>query len=268
MIAQLLKEGKLSLLRASGGAGSTGEVHLVTLKRKKFVLRVCKDKASAKRQIRYYNKFKKYDFLPTLLDSSGRYLLFKYVEGRDVKYKGEDNRVIKKIGAICAIINKQKTHYDYKSNFETTHKIIVSKHILPKSKIIAILKAYAQLSSKVKLVTSLDARDVTNDNFRVSKKGKVYFVDIEAIAPNVCGLGVAKAFSFWFKNIKEQTAFKKGYIAMNSDYIFTHDYLNFVMLLFLTDRIVYKFKHGQKILVVGAAHKLLRCIRQVSRTTF
>ena len=257
LISRILDYGKITSLTHSTGIGSTGEAHLAKYNSKKYLLRICKDKETAERYIKYYNQFKKYRFFPKLLETQDNYLLFEFIKGRTCKEETEDTKVIEQIGKICAIINKGKASYDYKSGFFRKLNAISEKKILTKSKISEIREFYRK--SKVNLKISLDAGDVTNDNFMMAGK-KVYFVDIEAIKPNITGFGIAKSFSSWFKNEKERKAFERGYSKVNSMKFFNKDYQDLCTLIFLIHRINFKHDKGEHNLVEISIKKLDRIL--------
>jgi len=258
LLPQILASGKIKRLYSSRGSGTTGEAHLAKYKNKKYLLRICPNEETAKRYINYYKKFRKYKFFPKLLEESGKYLLFKFIEGGETREDNEDKKTIYQIGKICAIINKSKANYDYKTVFLRKLKIIKEKNILNEDKIKEIECFYKK--SKAKLKTSLDAGDVTNDNFVRGKNKKIYFVDIEAIKPNIKGFGIAKAYSSWFKKEDEREAFEKGYNSVSSMKFFNKDYNDLCTLVFLVHRIKFKFEKGEKRLVEISIMKLNRIL--------
>jgi hypothetical protein len=259
LINQILKSGKITSLAHSEGIGSTGEAHLAEFNGKKYLLRICKDKGTAERYIKYYNQFKKYGFFPELLETHDNYLLFEFIKGRTCKEENEEIRVIEQVGKICAIINKGRANYDYESGFFRKLNAISEKKILTNKKIDEIREFYKK--SKVKLKILLDAGDVTNDNFMVKGK-KIYFVDIEAIKPNIKGFGIAKSFSSWFKSEKERKAFEKGYSKINSMKFFNKNYRDLCTLIFLIHRISFKHNKGEHKLVEISIKKLNRILSE------
>ena len=179
LISQILENGKIKSMTHGFGIGSTGEAHLAVLDDKKYLLRICPDKKTTKKYWGYYRKFKKYNFLPKLLEIRGRYMLFEFIEGRTA-YEKDSPKVIYQVGKICAIINNYKVDKGYKRKKSFAEKLqeIKNKKIISRELLAKVEGEYKQLDKKVKLKNSLDAGDVTNDNFIVNQKGKVYFVDI------------------------------------------------------------------------------------------
>jgi len=257
IIDEILKRGKLKSMSVETGVGSTGEAHLATLEGKKYLLRICKDEETANKYIGYYNKFKKHGFFPKLLESTGKYVLFEFIEGRRCS-ENESLRVIRRIGRIAAQINKAKADYDYQKSGRFFKKLeeIRQKKFIPEDLAIKAIGLYNLLNKKIKLKYALDAGDMTNDNFMISKKGKVYFVDIEAIKPNIKGYGIAKGFSSWFKDDKDKEYFTKGYNSAGSMNFFTEDYMKLVTLIFFIDRIRFKSIKGEMNIVKITISKL------------
>lgn len=259
MIDKLLKFGKITSISSTNGKGTTKEVHIAKYNHKKYLLRICKDNETAKRYLTYYNLFKKYNFFPKLLEVKDNYLLFEFIIGRDCREK-ESPKIIFQIGKICGIINKIKSKYDYNSGFFKKLNSIRERKVLSAKKVQEINKIYNKLN-KNKLKSSLDAGDVTNDNFRVSKN-KVYFIDIEAIKPNIKGYGIAKSFSSWFKSDKEKKHFEQGYNSVNNMNFFNETYGDLTSLIFFIHRISYKSSIGDYSLVKITINKLNKILRK------
>ena len=91
---------------------------------------------------------------------------------------------------------------------------------------------YLEFEKKFKPKFGFDSGDITSDNFRLSR-GKVYFVDIEAVNKTLMGIGFAKAFLKWFKTDSQRKKFLRGYNSVTSSKFLTQDYLNFVYIYFL-----------------------------------
>jgi len=263
MIEEILKKGKIIPIHEKNGIGSTKEAHIAKLNGKKYLLRICQDKETAEKYKKYYNLFKKYGFFPKLIESKDNYLLFEFINGRMCKEK-EEKQIIMQIGKICGIINK----INAKNYSEREHKSFKKLDLIEKYKIISnekskeITNFYKNLSKKVKLKTSLDAGDVTNDNFMVLGK-KVYFVDIEAIKPNIKGYGIAKAFTSWFKTEEERKAFTKAYNSVNSMKFYNADYHKLVTLIFFINRLKFKFEKGEKRIVKTTIKKLNKLLKEI-----
>ncbi len=265
LIDFILKKGKISLLSKGREVGSTKEAHLAIFNGKKYLLRICPDRETAKRYISMYKKFKKYNFLPKLLEFKDNYILFEFIPGRNC-YERENKETIYKIGKICGIINKFKAKNDFQESRRFFQKLnaLKEKKILSNNKLDEIKECYSYFDKKIKLHGALDAGDVTNDNFIV-KKGKVYFVDIEAIKENIKGYGIAKAFSSWFKEKSERDYFKKGYNKFNSFKFFNEDYMRFVTLIFLINRINFKSDKGEKAIVKQSIFKLNKLLKEYKK---
>ena len=89
---------------------------------------------------------------------------------------------------------------------------------------------------------ALDANDITPSNFRLSKDGKVYFVDIEAIKPRIKGFGIAKFYIQWGKTSARRKAFDRGYSSIYSMKFLTQGYKDFIFLNFIIQEINYSIK--------------------------
>lgn len=265
MIQQILRAGKIKSISHEEGRGKTGEAHLAELNGRKYLLRICPNEETANKYLGFYNKFKKYRFFPKLLESEGKYLLFEFIQGRGCHEK-EDPEIINEIGKICGIINKTKADYDYleKGRFFMKTKAIIDKNILLEDKVSEINNTFNMLRKKVNLRVALEAGDVTSDNFVLDKKGKVYFVDIEAIKPNFKGYGIAKAFSQWFKTDKEREAFARGYNSVNSMKFYTDEYAKLTTLIFFVQRINFKFDKGEMPIVRKSIKKLDMLLKEVN----
>jgi Ser/Thr protein kinase RdoA (MazF antagonist) len=255
LINQILEYGKISILTSSRGSGTTGEAHLAQLKSKKYVLRICPDKKTAEWYIFLYRRLGKYEFLPKIIESQGKYLLLEYITGRDLKEK-ENKKIIYKVGKICARVNKTKYAGKYKNKFLDKLTEITDKKIVSEEKSKQIEDMYKKLKRKVKPHLSLDIGDTTNDNFRFSKEGKVYFVDIEAIKYHIKGMSIAKAFYQWFKRPAERKSFIEGYKSEHPISYLTEDYLKLCSLIFLIQRIRFKHNKGEKAVLKKALLRL------------
>ena len=257
LVSNILKKGEIKSISLEEGIGSTGEAHLAILNNKKYLLRICGDEEIAKKYYGYYQKFKKYRFFPKLLGIYEKYILFEFIRGRMTKEK-ENVKVIYQVGKICAIINRVKAKYDYQESKRFYRKLeeIKNKRIISKKLADDVENTYKKLDKKIKLKSILDAGDVTNDNFMVDKTGKVYFVDIEAIKPNVKGMGITKAYSSWFKTEKEKESFRRGYESISSMKFYTKDYAKMVTLIFFVQRIRFKHEKGEVDIVNRTINKL------------
>lgn len=260
LITQILKHGKIKKLTSSKGSGTTGEAHLAQLKGKKYVLRICPNKKTADWYLFLYKKLEKYEILPKIFEYQGKYLLIEYIIGRDLKEK-EDEKIIYMVGKICALVNKTKYAGKYKNKFLDKLNEITDRNIISEEKSKKIEELYKKLKSKIKLHFSLDIGDTTNDNFRLSKKGKIYFVDIEAIKYHIKGMSIAKAFYQWFKKPEERKNFIKGYKSKHPINYLTKNYLKFCYLIFLIQRIRFKHNKGEKASLKTALFKLDRLLK-------
>jgi predicted Ser/Thr protein kinase len=254
-IKQILKEGKItSLASDSKIEGWSGEAHLIRHKGGKYALRKCKKIDRAKHYVKISKKLEKYGFLPKLLGRKGKNVVYEYIEGRDLMRK-ESINVIKQIGAIAAYINKIKTKGPVHERFNKQLKEIITgkftgikkrkKSLLSKEKISKIKKLHSYLRKKTKTELREDINDTHPDNFRL-RKGKVYFVDIEAIKPRIILYGLGKAFIKWFKKPKQREYFKKGYASVSSIKFLTKKYEDLIYLNYLIQEVNYREKLGSK----------------------
>ena len=119
-----------------------------------------------------------------------------------------------------------------------------SKAILSQQQATKIKQIYTQLKVQLKPLSTLDGNDLLPGNFRI-RKGKIYFVDVEAIKPQVKGFGIAKHFFKWAKITNQQKAFLQGYSSISSLRFFTTSYKDFCDLLFLIQALNYKAQVGR-----------------------
>ncbi len=259
LIDNLLDKAKITSLSSLKEVGTTHEAHLAELNGKKYLLRICKDEKTAVKYKRIYKRFQRYGFFPKLIASKGQYLVFEFILGR-ICNKNESEKTIFQIGRIVAIINKVNAKYDFENGFLDKLNSIKSFKILSSKKISEIKDYYKKHIKKAKLETALDASDVTNDNF-IFYKGKIYFVDIEAIKPNIKGFGIAKSFLDWFKKPSEQKTFEKGYNSISSMRFFNKEYKNLCSVIFLIHRINFKYKKGDCSLVKISIKKLNKILK-------
>ena len=251
----LLKKGKISvLLSDDNDAGWSGEVHLVEYEKEKYVVRRAKTLAKAKYYEKISNQLEKYEFLPKFLGRFGKDVLYEYIEGRDLRKK-ESASVIKQVGAISAQINKIESKGPINLRFntqikETTTGIFkkINKKVRPllsEEKAKVIKRLYNKLRKEVNPKITLDSNDINPNNFRL-RKGKVYFVDVEAIKPRIKGFGIGKAFTKWFKKLQERKAFIDGYNSVSTTKFLTERYIDFIFLNFLVQELNYTCMFGKK----------------------
>lgn len=234
----LLKKGKIIPL----SGGDSKQTFLIECDNQKYVLRKCPDEKITDYYVNIYKKLKKYDFLPKLYHREGKNLIFEYIEGRDCT-KEDADKVSYEVGKICAIINKMKPleHYDMDKKFYDSLKIILKHDIINLEEYNKIGRTYKKLVTEIKPKTMIDANDVYPENFRL-RNGKIYFVDIEAIKPRLKGRGIAKAFSRWFRTLKTQNKFWKGYKSVLSNRFWTPKYQKLAEIYFLIPTIRYQIE--------------------------
>jgi hypothetical protein len=259
----LLKKELKEIIPKHGG-GISGEVHLIKDGNKKYIVRICKDSNKPRQYEKISKKLEKYKILPKFLGKYKNYAFFEYLEGRNLSHK-ETLKTFKKIGKIVAQISKLKTtKTDNKfptqlkelttGKFSTNFKVDIRRYrekldkrrikpLFTKEKAEQIKKLHDKLSKTVKPKNVLDANDVVHSNFRLSK-GKIYFVDLEAIKPKIKGFGIAKCFSKWAKTDKQQQAFKKGYEKADK-WFFEKEYADLCYIRFLIQALNYKCQVGR-----------------------
>jgi len=260
----ILKKGEITLLLPEGntGGGLSGEVHLITYDDKKYVVRRC-SKISIAKNYEYLSKtFEKYSFLPKFLGRFGKDVLFEYIEGRDLT-KNESMDSLEQMGRMAGHINKIKLtgnvnqRFNHQINELSTgnykltpkEKIKLKKVknekfeiVLDKDQVKKIKKVYSLLKNRLKPSLTLDINDVSPNNFRIDKKGKVYLVDIEGIKPRIKGFGFAKFYLKFGKTPQREKAYLKGYNSVNSSKYLTEEYLDFIYLNFFIQKILYNIK--------------------------
>ncbi|MBI2044094.1 hypothetical protein HYT24_01900 [Candidatus Pacearchaeota archaeon] len=189
----------------------------------------------------------------------------------DLTKKDKNIKFLHDIGKISAHINKIKKEGNDNVRFNRHIKELVTgkyiqtdkimmrklkdryKEKLDKRRIKPLLNnyevnkikmVYQILKKRVKPEFVLDINDTSPANFRL-RRGKIYFVDIEAIKGRWKGLGIAKGFIQWITSEKEQNAFKKGYESISSMNFFTEDYKDFIYINFLVQALSYKAAIGR-----------------------
>lgn len=259
----ILKEGKISLLLPEGEGGAlSGEVHLIQYDNKKYIVRRCEEISQAKFYESISKKFEKYGFLPKFLGRFGKDVLYEYIEGRDLT-KEESLSTIEQMGRIAGYINRVKIQGKVESRFNkqlrelSTGNYVLNikertranknknkgkRAVLKKDQIEKIKKIYNLLKKKVNPTLALDVNDVSPNNFRIDKKGKVYLVDIEGIKPRIKGFGFAKFYLKFGKTTRRINAYKKGYNSVISGEYLTEEYLDFININFFVQKILYNIK--------------------------
>jgi hypothetical protein len=265
MIKKILSKGEISeLVSDSGQGGWSGEAHFVEYENKKYVLRKAQTLKIAKNYENISIKLGKTKILPTFLGRTGKNVLYEYIEGRDLKVN-ESLKIIKQIGKISAQINKINSgNFSIKPRFykqvkeattgifkekKTADRPILTKDkikpLLTKEKAKRIKKLYLYLNKKIKPPIKLDMNDANPSNFRL-RKGKVYFVDIEAIKPRIKAYHIGKAFTKWFKTLKQRKAFLEGYKSVLPIKFLTEYYYDLIYLIYLVQEVNYSCKYGKK----------------------
>ena len=256
----LLTEGEMGVLMSDSGAGGlSGEVHLIKYNSEKYVVRRCDSYARARNYEWISKRFGKYGFLPEFLGRTGKNVFYEYLPGRDLR-KDEQLGVFEEIGEIAAYINEVRIKGSIKSRFYRQVRELVSGNFAMNPKVLVkrsrvqnwkkpkpifdepyarqIRTVFRNLSGKTNPSLTLDANDINPSNFRLNK-GRVYFVDIEAIKPRIKGLGIGKCYLTWAKTTARRKAFEKGYSNAASISFLTPEYLDFIFLNFLIQRINY-----------------------------
>ena len=137
----IIKEGEISLLFPEGeGGGLTGETNLVKHNGQKFVLRKCETISKAKYYEHLSKKFEKFGFFPKLIGRIGKNVLFEYIEGRDLKGKGEKIKYIEDIGKILGTINNFKFENKNENLFLKQVKECASGNYKPSLKVLIARK--------------------------------------------------------------------------------------------------------------------------------
>jgi len=245
----LLKNGEITLHKSdSGNGGLTKEVHLLKHKEKKYILRICPNKKTAENYLNLYHKLKKYKFFPELLDSKGKYLLFEYLEGRDLEIE-DASKYAFEIGKIVALITKIKISknqlFNLDKKFFRKLTFITNKKILSKKLKEELTKRYKEYKRLSKIKVKIDLNDLSPSNFRLTK-GKVYFVDIEAIKPEPRLYCIGKGFLKWFKKLRQRKKFLAGFNSIKGSKFLNKDELKFIYLYFLINNIYHKYERKDK----------------------
>jgi len=267
MLKKEIAEGKLTRIIPRAGGGLTGEVHLLRYKDKKCVVRRCKDLETAENYQKIYKKLEKYGFLPRFLGRQGNDVCFEYIDGRHLR-KDDPSKVYEKIGKIAAQINRFSGELNYRKIFGNqlkeieTGKYVFSekvrerrrinnedirpKKVFSAGEVREIRRVFNYLDKKCRPKTSLDGNDFGASNFLVDSYGRVFFVDIEGIRPKVKGFGISKARMHLAKKNSQREALLKGYSSVSSAKFLTEEYMDFLDISFLIQKINYRFKIYRK----------------------
>lgn len=264
---KILKEGRITLLLPEGeGGGLTGETYLIEHNNKKYVLRKCETLSKAEYYEHLLKKFAKYNFFPKFFGRIGKNVMLEYIEGRDLKEKGEKIEYFKQIGKILGIINK----FEFESRFEnlfikqlkelTSGKYAPSlkvqiarkkrdihtkpKKVLEELQAQKILKFFNSLKKSLNPSVVYECTDPMPSNFRL-RKNKIYLVDIDSIKPRYKGMGISKFFLEWGKTPLRRNKFTEGYKQNNSLSFFTHEYKKFMDLNFLIQKLNFQTQTGK-----------------------
>ncbi|MCX6750502.1 MAG: hypothetical protein NTZ83_03520 [Candidatus Pacearchaeota archaeon] len=260
----ILKKGKITLLVSDKevGGGLSGEVHLVEYENNKYIVRRCSNTSIAKGYEDISKKFERYHFLPKFLGRFGKDVLFEYIEGRDLT-KIESLKSLEQMGKIAGYINKVELKGEISKRFyEQVKELTTGKYKLdlkertrlkrtPKKNFKFVLKrekaenikgVYILLKKRLSPSLALDVNDVSPNNFRIDKKGKIYLVDIEGIKPRIKGFGFAKFYLKFGKTPQRRKAYIKGYNSVNSSKYLTEEYLDFIYINFFIQKILYNVK--------------------------
>lgn len=255
VMKHILKEAQISsLVSDSGEPGWSGEVHLAKHTEGNYVVRKCKTLQRAKEYERVFNQLSKRTILPRFFGRYGKNLLYEYLPGRDLTKK-ESPAIIKQVGALAARINSVKAKGSIRKKFliqlrhlRTGYFPSLALQVQPpitEEMYRKIRKLFYYLLSQINPSIRLDMSDSNPENFRLSQ-GKVYFIDVEAISPRINGFGIGKAFIKWFKDIKAQKAFLKGYATVSSTRYLTKHYLDFIYLNFYIQELDIATRFGKK----------------------
>lgn len=252
-IKQIIKQGETSLLLPDDkekGGGLSWEVYLLQYKGKRYVMRRCPSLKHAKQHEKLSNRLEKHGFLPKLLGRSGKVLLYHYIEGRDLK-NNEKAEAFKKLGMIAAHVNtiksrgnpdryflgllnelvkgkvtqtvksKRRVALDIQSGIRRKLK---EKALFTKEQGNEIKKIYFYLRDFAKPKIVLDIVGINPGNFRLSKEGKIYFVDVDAVKSDFKGFGINRCFKYFSKSVKKQESLRKGYESVSSMQFLNKEY--------------------------------------------
>jgi thiamine kinase-like enzyme len=272
---KMLKKGKIEKLVPINGGGLTGEVHLLEYKSKKYILRRCRDAEAVREYISIVEKYKKYGFFPKLLGKHNTDLLFEFIDGREVRREREFLKTFEQIGKIAAQINKVKYKGETSEKFVRRVNALVTgnykgyeKKRSKKPKIFTkkegekIIKTYKYLVNVCKPKIVFDINDVTHSNFIVTKKGKVFLVDIGAVRPLTKGYGVAKCFLQVSKKESQQKAFLKGYSSISSIKFLTQEYYDLIYLSFFVLKAIRKVAYFESEVAPYILNKINKIVKR------
>jgi hypothetical protein len=267
-LKKIFHEGKISEIIPETGGGISGEAHLLEYKNKKFIVRICRDLKTAKKYEKISLKLKKFKIFPKFLGRYGKNVFYEFLEGRDLR-ENEILDVYRQMGRITAIVGtfdnlKGETRFyaqvkklESGNFFTENHRVQRRnerygerldkrriKSIFSKKMAREVEDLYEYLSKNFKLEFICDINDITKENFRLSK-GRVYFVDIEAIKPRLKGFGIAKCFLKIAKTENRRKSFKKGFEEV-SEWFFEGEYADLCYLMYTVQDLVFRCQIGRK----------------------
>lgn len=232
---QLLKNPSFRHLEPDAGpdsGGISGQAFLVTDGSSRHKLRECDSCRKAKELEQRLKKVTQLGILPKFHGRDGRYLLFDFIEGRDL-VKQEGPAVIHKLGQMVGKLNKVKVNkYDHNKYFLGSLDYLLKNDTIDKQLYDDILAGYRTLGSKIKLQYCMDYKDMQPSNVRMSTDGKLYFIDEEAMRQRFKGFGLAKPFMKWFDEA-QRAAFENGYNTVSDIGFFDADLEKFSGLYYL-----------------------------------
>ena len=263
---EVLKNGvSRRLFPERGGGGLTGETFLVEYNKQKYVLRKCDSLAKARYYQSLSDRFGKYGFFPKFLGRFGKNVFYEYIEGRDLRKRGERLENVKQVGGILSRIND----FEFKGSFaDHTNTFLdelesgkykslgkveasrkkrglgkIKKKVISTNEKGCILQVLDRLKKDIGPKIVYECGDPTPGNFRI-RDGRVYLVDIESIKPRYKGFGISKIFLKWVTNKNKRDKFIAGYGESKFKF-YDSKYKDFMDLNFLIQRAWFEVQTGK-----------------------
>ena len=181
-------------------------------------------------------------FLPLCYGRDREYLLFEFLQGRELVTENESLDLFFKIGTMYGEINKLK--YDgSKEEMEDKMcrkiKFIFHKKIISAQDYKIVSAIYDELRRTIEYDIVLEVADFSRSNFMIVSPNKVYLVDDGALKYKMKGYGLIPQ-RLPGTNKEQREALFNGYKSVNSLDFFKKDYKKLLTLLYSIDKIQFR----------------------------
>lgn len=181
-------------------------------------------------------------FLPLFYGRDRKYLLFEFLQGRELVTENESLDIFFKIGTMYGEINKLK--YDgSKEEMEDKMcrkiKFIFEKKIISVEDYTIVSTIYDELRRTIEYDIVLDVVDFSRSNFMIVSSNKVYLVDDNAIRYTIKGYGLIPQ-RLPCVNEEQRKALLDGYKSVNSIDFLQKDYQKLLTFKYCLDKIHFR----------------------------